>query len=71
MDTPTTFAIQIGDSYWRRRYNSWTGNRGTQDDRTTFKTLAGAEKRAEQLREYYAKTNRKDVAKTIQPVPVS
>ena len=66
-----SFAIQIGDSYWRRRYNSWSGNRGALDDCTTYKTLAGAEKRANELRDFYTKTNRQDVAKTIRPVPVS
>ena len=64
----TGFVIQIGDSYWRRRYNSWSGNRGTLDDCTTFKTLAGAEKRAAELRDYHAKTNRQDLVKTIQAI---
>ena len=67
----TSFAIQIGDSYWRRRYNVWSGNLGTREDCTTFKTLAGAEKRSQGLRDYYARTNRQDLDKTIQPVPVT
>lgn len=68
-DASTGFVIQIGDGYWRRRYNSWSGNRGTLDDCATFKTLAGAEKRAEGLRDYCSRTNQKDLAKTIQAIP--
>lgn len=60
-----TFAVRIDDSYWRRRYNVWNGNRGSIDDCTTYKTRAGAEKKAAELRVYLSKTNRQDLAKTV------
>ena len=68
---PSKWAVKVGEKYYRRRYNSWDGNRGTLEDCTTYSTLAGAEKRAEELRTYLAKTNQKDLAKTVEAVPVA
>ena len=68
---PSKWAVKVGEKYYRRRYNSWDGNRGTLEDCTTYRTFEGAEKRAEQLREYLAKTNQRDLAKTVETVPVA